>query len=234
MDPMKFAIASEHRDFFSKNGYIEFADMLTEDQLHRLNQDIQQALVKRLKLENHSYLARYTPSNLFSQGRDLWREIPGLKKLICNPEFAEIAWEFSHERPLRLAYDQLFPAQSALPELALKKNDYQTFTATPSSLLDTTSVQGLCCGLIICLKANNPPTEGIFPKVAGHGIYIAPTHPIDFSQMGYDNEYLLIAYATRKSVYVMNEKDPLGHTFRNWGYTLSDALTDKLNPIVLR
>lgn len=239
---MKFAIASEHRDFFSKNGYIEFADVLSSDQVARLNNDIQQALVNRLKLLNHSSLERCSAAQLFAEGRDVWRAMPAIKRIVLNPSLAEIAWEFCQARPLRIGYDQLLPAQNGRKIPLGDATPYRQMLGSTDTLLNLSSIQGLVSGLLICLKGA-PATEadgqdlepkGIFPTVAGHGIYLAADLPVDFSTLDKDCEYLLITYATQKSVYIHNQNDPLGTNFRQWGYTLSDALTDKLNPIVLR
>lgn len=233
---MKFAIASEHRDFFSKNGYIEFDALLTSEQLDKLNQDIKQALVNRLKLINHSSLERYSADDLYVHGRDLWRTIPAIKKIVCNASLAEIAWEFCQERPLRIGYDQWLPAQKKeWPGIPNKPGPYQHLLTATDTIASLSCIQGVTSALVICLtgKAEEEPS-GIFPTTPGHGIYLAVEHPVDFSLMSKECDYLLITYAIRKSVYVLNQNDPLCHDFKQWGYTFSDALTDKLNPIILR
>lgn len=236
---MNFAIASEHRDFFHKQGYIEFAGLLTEGQLNRLNQDLRQVLVNRLELESHSFLERKTPAELFAVGRDLWRDLPYLKKTVANASWAKIAEEFCQEAPLRLGYVQFIPRQITQPMLKEHKSPFQQMLASQCSLAEISSIQGLVSGLFICLKSyaasEDPALESaIFPTMPGHGIYVSVDHQLDFSQLNKSCEYLLITYAIQKSVYVLNERDPLGFTMRQWGYTLGDALNDKLNPIVLR
>lgn len=232
---MKFAVASEHRDFFNKNGYIEFAELLSADQLARLNEDIRQALVNRLKLPSHAFLERLPPSELFNQGRDLWRELPAIRKMVFNPSFAEIAYEFCQERPLRIAFDQFFPASMPKNGLSEKISNYQKLLTATLSLKDLSPIQGTIGGLLICVKGDaQSPSTGIFPTTTGHGVFLSIEHPLDFNQLNSECDYLMITYAIKKSVYIVNQNDPLGHALKQCGYTFGDALKDKHHPFVLR
>lgn len=232
---MKFAVASEHRDFFNKNGYIEFAELVTDEQLKRLNEDVKQVLVNRLKLPSHASLDKQPSGSLFSKGRDLWRDLPSIKKVVCNPLFAEIAWELCQQRPLRIGYDQFFPSHRT-EGLALTKHDTQQPQLSGTlSLAESCSIQGVISGFILCLKGDaQAETLGFFPTTPGHALFFSVDHPIDFAKLGNQCDYLLVTYAIKKSVYVHNEKDPLCYDLRQWGYTFGDALSDRLNPILLR
>lgn len=245
MDVMKKTIASEHREFFNKNGFIEFADLLKPDQCNRLYQDIRQALMNRLKLSTHASLERQLPATLYKNGRDLWRELPGLKKTIFDLSLVEVAWELCQEKPIRIAFDQLLPKNSI--HMPLDKDEpYHQFMAVNKPLAEFSSIQGTLCALIICINESTNGKEAlpqrepeslgslILPEKAGNGIYISAELPIDFSKINTYSDYLMIAYARQKSVLISNENDPLGYLHRQWGYNYGDALKDKLNPILLR
>lgn len=77
---MRFSTSFEQRDFFSKNGYIEFEGLISLDDC---------ALIKEQ-----------------AAGRDVWRSSGLLKKISLSPQLAEIAAVLSHKKSLRIAYDQ--------------------------------------------------------------------------------------------------------------------------------
>lgn len=143
---MKFAIASEHRDFFQNHQYIEFANLLNPEQVHRLHEDCKQALVNRLKLTSHFSLEKCPPSDLFSQGRDLWRSLPGIKKALFNPAFAELLGELCHQRLLRIGFDQYFPKKADGLPTVYRTGVYENFLKPTRSLLSFSSIQGLIGG----------------------------------------------------------------------------------------
>lgn len=234
---MKFAVAAEHRDFFNKNGYIEFADLMTDDQLSRLYEDIRQALVNRLNLPTHFSLEKKSPAELFAKGRDLWRDLPSIRKAVFNPSFAEIAWEFCQLRPMRIGLVQYLPATASKAGLSSDKNvGHASLPLSKAmSLLEWSPIQGSLNGLILCLKGSDSsePTTA-FPTTPGHGVFFSVDHRVDFSELDPQCEYLIITYANKKAVYIHNENDPLGHDLRQWGYNFGDALNDRLHPIILR
>lgn len=228
---MKFTITSEHGRFFQENGYIELTDLFSVSQLKRLNEDIQQALVNRLRLPTHFSLEKTQESVVFENGRDLWRNSPSIKKLFSTPSLTEVASELCQKRPLRIGYDQFFPKE---------KNRFvgdvpQKYGfASPRTLNEVSSIQGTMIGLLVALEdAIDKEADTIFPKTAGHGLFISMDHPLNFDQLDKQANYFLFSYAAQLSVYIANAQDPLGHVLHNWGYTYHDTLSDKLNPIVL-
>lgn len=244
---MKFATAKEHRDYFRKQRHVAFEGLLTEQQCMQLNSYIDDALSKRLG-ERHSSLSLLPAEKLFAQGRDLWRAGAKLKKIVLHRGFAQAAADLIEMRPLRIAYDQLLPSYSTakFPVMSLtppKADEYAAFLKRTATLSDISCVQGVACGLMLCVKAPAAGAAGgeeerflssVFPRFAGHGVFFAPDMPIDFSMLTAMPEarYLMIAYTQHSSVYCHQEGDPHVNYFRSLGYNFGDRLSEQLNPQV--
>lgn len=99
---MKFAISQEQRDFFRKNGWISFVDLIDQKELASLNEGIEAALK----------LKPVRGKSLLSQGRDLWRKEERVKKVVQSRRLVEFAFEWIQKKPLRLAFDQWIPENS--------------------------------------------------------------------------------------------------------------------------
>lgn len=243
---MKFATAKEHRDFFQKQGWIEFEGILSNDQLTLANQAIDQVLAERLNtpLERLHLL----PSEkIYLQGRDLWRSHAGLQKLAIQTRFAEIVAELIEKRPLRLGYDQCFPARHALPLASETASVYSHFLEKTLSLEAVSCLQGVACGVLFALGGKESPTsieksteerEGIdvFPSQPGHAIFFQPQVPINWSYL-YTHpgqRFYLIVYTLASAYYQLQPQDPHTHALKRLGYVFNDKLSDKLNPIIYR
>jgi len=237
---MKFSVAKEHRDFFQKHQAIEFEGLLPPEQVLRFNQAVDEALVQRLGITADK-IRHQPPQKLFLDGRDLWRTNPLLKKMVMHLSCAEIASELIEHKPLRLGYAQLFPQISPLLFKTHHNNDYALFLQQQISLEACSCLQGVLCGLMLCLTGDGEdetgkPSEGIdiFAKKAGSGIFFHPDLPISFQnlQQHPNQRYLLIVYTHRNTVYRLQPADPQTHALKHCGYVFGDRLTDKLNPIV--
>jgi hypothetical protein len=232
---MKFTVDSNHRDYFQKNNAIEFDSVLTENQLKILTEQIQRALTVRLEGE------RVSPENLFKAGRDLFRTDTGIKKIITQKHFAEIVFELTQQKPLRLGYDQFFHSSSTSPALNPNQSPYVQLLNSKPTLQEMSSLQGVLCGLMICLKAEEGEEKDeeapvIFSRKPGNAVFFNPTAILNFESLtsGNESSYLLIVYVSLASVYILNTVDPNTYMLKNYGYSLGDRLSDKLNPIILR
>lgn len=97
---MKFAISQDQRDFFRKNGWISFSDLLDSKELDSLKAGIEVALKPAPR------------KSLFQQGRDLWRKDERIKKIVQSRRLVDFAFELVQKKPIRLAFDQWIPANS--------------------------------------------------------------------------------------------------------------------------
>jgi hypothetical protein len=227
--PMKYAVDSEHRDFFQKHRFLELEELLTPKQLEEANAAIEAALKVRLSVNQ---LDQQSAENLFMAGRDLWRQDQQLRKLICQRGLAEIASELISVKPIALAFDQLIVSPDLHPLVTADNRAYIDLMKTPTSLEEISSVQGLVCGLLLCLRAGEP--HPLFPSVAGHGVYFDPKVPLDFGFLRRDRErrLLLIAYAEKSSYYYQQNNDPHLHYLKRFGYHFGDKLSIKHIPPV--
>ena len=154
-------------------------------------------------------------------GRDLWRDNAAIKKIVCNRDFAQIASELMGVRELRIGYDQmvdLLPKESA-------------------SLVDISCIQGVVCGLIICIQKPSDEEEEFsefFPQHVGTGIFFSAETPIPFEDLAeaHQGSYFMIAYAAKDAVYIHQDRDPSLHKWKSLGYAFGDRLQDLLHPII--
>lgn len=104
---MPFALAREHLDFFHRNRYIEFEDLLTDTEVSSLSLMLRETVGKRLNTAPESISNVELPS-LYLKGRDTWRDNKELKKFVLHSHLAEIASNLTKFRPIRIAFDQFF------------------------------------------------------------------------------------------------------------------------------
>lgn len=245
---MKFATAKEHRDFFQKYGWIEFEELLSQDQLALANQAINQTLMDRLNVSAEK-LPLLSSEKIYLQGRDLWRSHPFLQKLVTQLRFAEIVSELIEKRPLRLGYDQLFSTSHQLPFASETSTVYTHFLENTASLEAVSCLQGVIGGLVLALgkkehvlAEKEPLTkdaiEGIdiFPSQSGNVIFFQPHVPVNWSRLYEHPEqrFYLIVYTMSVAHYQLQPQDPHTHALKRLGYVFNDKLNDKLHPIVYR
>ena len=220
---MRFALEKEHKDYFQKEGCIEFENLLSEKEVVELNQALESVLVKRLEATSER-LEFFPFEQTFLAGRDSWRENAYVKKSVCKLRLAEIASQLSGIKPLRLGYDQLlfsgFP--SVLPKTSQNSLVSSLVGNEKFSLTDISGFQGSLCGLILCLANETDRESGqekpilrenVFSTSVGSGVYFNQETLISYwpvLQKPYQR-YLLIVYTGKYSFYVPREGDPNIH-----------------------
>jgi hypothetical protein len=213
---MKFTTAKEHRDFFQKQGWIEFEDLISSEQITAIQQQVEQTVMSRLPRSHMSLEEGYM------QGHDLWRSNSLLRKWATHPKLAQIASELIEKKPLRLGYDQFFPSS-----LKQGQSIHKVSCKTPlslkeiASLEEVSSIDGISCGLMLCLKVADDhnektlPPEGInvFPSTQGHVIFFRPTYPVNWGSLfDYPNRaFYLITFTCENAYYEANPYDPHTH-----------------------
>lgn len=235
---MKFAIAAEHRDFFLKQHAIEFEGLLKESQLNLLDTEINAALAERLGITLEA-VQNISPGKQFMAGRDLWRDNAEIKKIVLQKQFAEIAADLVEQKPIRLGYDQLFPELPGRIYKSAISDAYHQLLNTPSTLAKISSIQGVLCGLILCIKGDNSGAAepgSVFTRIPGNGVFFQADAPLDFNYMVQhpQHRYLLIAYVRNSSLYVRNDADPHTHALKQFDYAFGEKLSVKWHPIIIR
>lgn len=237
---MKLTIAAEHRDFFRKNGLIEFEGLLRENQLKDISASIDNTLCQRLCVPKEKIISA-SSEKLFMTGRDLWRDDPLLKKYFLQPSFAAIASELIELSPIRIGYDQFFIQKTSFPFLT---GPYKELTSKTRTLKEISSLDGVVCGLMLCISASSDTpsettsikTPRLFSHIPGHGVFFRPDFHINFEELlqGTSSKYILIVYAKASTLYILQPEDPHAHALKLLGYGIGDKLSDKLNPILFR
>jgi hypothetical protein len=225
---MRFAVASEHRQFFRKNQCIEFDGILNSEQALRLKQEIEKALSQRLGVTLEK-LKEISPEKLFTEGRDLWRVSPSLRKLILQSSFAEIAADLVEKKPIRIGYDQFFPKKISRATM------HESY-----SLNEMSCLKGIVCGFMLCISQTSDiketPPLSLFSCKAGNGVYFHPDLALSFFPPPecQGNAYLLIVYCQETAIYYLQEKDPHTHALKHLGYIYGDKLSSAHHPIIYR
>lgn len=88
-------LTKDHLDFFHRHKFIELEELMTEDEIHTINAE----------LNGKTY--------------DVWRTSDPLKKIILKRSLAGIASQLSKVQPIRIAYDRLIEGPIAKEPLNL-------------------------------------------------------------------------------------------------------------------
>ncbi len=225
---MRFSLNLQHRDFFNLHHVIEFEKLLTPEQAKHIKQEAEKIVARRLHL-TPAKLTTTSSATLFKNGYDIWRESDEIKKATQKLSTVEIAAELFHTQPLRMGSDQLIitntSALSPFPE--------------PTTLQDISSIKPLAGGFLLQLE--NLPDDPIYsipsfplPRQAGHGLFIASTHPIPWPTL-FSLPHLcclLMTFAPQKSYYKQEMKDPHSVALKKLGYVFNEPLREPLHPIV--
>lgn len=217
----KFAVDPHHREYYQKQHAIEFEGLISEATLKELQQDLK------------SIFGKIPSAKHFEEGRDLWRRSTAFKRLARNMALAEIAADLTSRPQIRLGLDQFFPSFEP------SEPPYSSYLKGGFTLAEAASIQGVICGLMLCLKAPTSPKEQqsqLFPVKAGNGIFFDPNWmmPLQEKEGRSDGEYLLVVYAETNAVYVQHPHDPLTHLWKGLDYVYGDKLKEKTHPLLIK
>lgn len=209
MRTMKFSSSLQQRDFFNKNGFVSFEELLSPQDLIRINEAVDGLSVTE-KLEC----------------RDLFLRHETMKKIVLSSKLSQLAYEFLQKKPLRIGFDQLIleKAASMKGNSALAKEN-ETF-------------QDICCiggleGIFLISLKNSASDQEL---AAGSGILIKPSiaYPFFSTTPSATQRFLLIGYGGLYSQYLYQPRDPYCHYLKTLGYVFGDRLNDRDHPILLR
>jgi len=209
---MPITTDKDQRRFFREQGYIEFEELISDEQLNHVNDEI-----KKLTQS----LGRNS-DRLFRQGHDLFRQSDYLKKICTSKLFAALFAELIGEKSIRLGFDQFIPKNYSTKSL--------------QSLEESCCLRGILGGLIICLNSADASDPSVFPSHAGNGIFFRAQHPIDYQilQQRPQQQFYLIGYTSQKTQYSLQENDPHTHDLKKLGYIFGDSLQNEHHPLIIR
>lgn len=232
---MNFAVDKKHRDVFRKQQWIELEGLLTPAQAGALLKESFSIITDRANVSK-SATATWPAETRFLYGHDLWRAAPLLKRTVLDKKYAEAAASIIEAKQLRIGYDQFYN----VPEDGkIGIGAYSTLLSSTPTLQEISSIQGVLCGLVLCIEEGKLPlgeelSSSLFSLTAGHGVLFGPDLPIPFAELkkrpGYS--YLMIVYTVSKAVFILQDSAPHQNEFKKLGYSFNDKLNDVLNPLV--
>lgn len=231
---MRHALSSKQSSFFADKGFIELEGVLSPIQCHSLLQEAESVRSQRLKGK------RLQKEQRLFAGRDLWRSSDLLRREVCSVSLARLGSELFQNKPLRLAYDQLWDSL-----------DCACFPKAHHTLDELTCIQGLVGGVMLCLQKKNQEepdvpelakksdseiVADVFAKEVGSAVYFLSTVPLNLLSVAQEkgSSYLLVAYAGLRPVYTYRAEDPHTHGLKDLGYAFGDVLKEETHPLVYR
>lgn len=221
---MKFCLAKEHLDFFSKFEMLEIDSLMTGPQTKEVKLLVDKVLDQRFRNNVVTKMADLQ-SNFYEIGHDLWRDDESLKKIVFNKRICEIGYELGFPTPYRIGFDQYLTSNIKITETI--------------SLEDFSPFQGFLFGYLLCLNQTENIEENSsspFSNKIGNICFLNSSFLIDFSllQNQKNSEYLLVTFLSEKSVYTFKDKANQVHSLKKFGYAFGDRIAEKTNPIIYR
>lgn len=218
---MKTTITAQQASFFTQNGYIEFEGIPFDPD--SLFESCKNLLASRLKIDPVK-LSQKTPLDLYTAGRDLWRQDSGLQTLLLR-KVAPIAMALTSKNQLRLACDQWIPAETTWEK--------------PFPSKELFSIQGVAICFIISTNASPLPRRsplGLLPLPSNPTsiLFFKPEILLDWPRLKRipPIDLYLASYALPNSLYIQNPKDPCTNLLKQFGYEFGDPLKNEFHPIV--
>lgn len=241
---IKFALSKEQRLHFEKHHFLEIEEMLESEQLQHLKKEIDQLSHPSLPNIDDEWESLSQTEKRFAIGHDLWRKSNLIKKFTLDKHLAQIASELTGEKFLRIGYDQFFPnivlEKPAYGTHERFKSKYAFWLQKEASIGDLSCIQGVVCGLLLCLNAPeseiSTAADSVFSLKAGNIVLFSPLKMIALAELQKrpGQEFLLLTYAEKRALYIPNENDPHQHSLKQMGYVFGDRLNDNLNPVLCR
>src|SRR5690606_21568069 len=114
--------------------------------------------------------------------------------------------------------DQFFPETPDKAFFYKETIPYDTLLSKKATLEEVSCLQGVQCGVIICLNSLIEPendslpdealteaSQSIFPKKEGNTTYFLPNKEIDFSQLRHrpKQQFLMLVYTEKTALYIL-------------------------------
>ena len=200
---MRFSLTVKDRDTYQQQGYVEFTDILPQEEVETTREAIEAVLDERGAPLDESDL-----DSLYRAGRDLWRTSSPIAALVLRKRQAEIASELTDGNKLRLGYDQLIVDGERGGE---------------ETLDGMSPFQSTLCGLFLLLSGDS----------AGNGLFVNPTLPLEQLPHIHEPEslFLLIAYCNERAIYTGHSSDIHSKGLKRAGYVAGDRLSHDRHPL---
>ncbi|MDR3624189.1 MAG: hypothetical protein P4L16_03495 [Chlamydiales bacterium] len=236
---MKWTITTQHKDFFESHSFIAFEEFLSKEQVELAADLVKEFLCNHFHIPKDTFFT-LTPEDVFLASRDLSRNMPILRKIICNKQLGSIAAELMLKKHVRLGFDQII-STTQLPYQG-KNEFFSKLLNKEHRLPEISSIQGILGGALILLSENTPSffeeeqelfsSKSLFPKRPGDIVFFNQYFPLSFNLFYGQKEalYLLVTFTETNAVYIHNEKDPHTHALKSIGYVFGDRFQEKYHP----
>jgi len=218
---MRFKITGEHRKVLEKQKFIEFEDVFSLDEIEIVSKHVDEVLAKR----SRRLIETVSCEQLFSVGRDLWRDDPVLENFICNRGLAGLVAQLFQQKTLCLAFDQALRTTSGV--------GYPS--STTSTLQQRSCIQPLAGAVLIRLSGESHPLS-MLPKKRENAVLMGPNLILPWEIFFQEPKcsFLMIAYAPAKALYVSEKNDPNLHFLKTLGYGFGDHLNTSYHPLLYK
>lgn len=223
---MRFAITLEHKQFFQKHDFIAFEDVFTPSQLESLHKEIELTLAHRLHLPQHK-LKRCPSLELFHKGHNLSWDSEAIRRFTHKASLASLIFALFDIPCIRFAFDQYLCGSKS----------FQSPFEEEWALERTCCVTPLLGALIIPLvDLNQAPQALSLPLKRGSCLFISPSLPLPWKELSslQNLELLFIGFASEKSLFKADSKDPHAGELKKKGYALNDYLKESSHALLRR
>lgn len=221
---MRFALTTDHREFFNQMHFIELENVLSQEHVGILKQNAKKTFASRL--QSLPKTAQCMPLNRLQAAYDLWRENPLIKKIVHKTAFASLAAELLDLRAVRFGFDQWIDTTENM----------QGSLNQCLSLQDHSALSPLAGGLLLPLTNLQQPLSFPLPMRTGNALFITASFSIPWHELFATPslQFLLIAFAQKTVFFRAGTPDPHARFLKKLGYVFNDKLKDSLHPILLR
>lgn len=201
----KHVLEPKHIDFFDKNGWVLFQDLLP---VHMLS-------------EYKALLAKICTT------RNVWKHNELIKKLSFNYTFAYVAAQLSRLKQLRFGFDHYFPSLESVSSFFSKG---PSLTAVNS--IDRLEI-GLLLNLSDTQTSTEEHASSAIPTIGGSGTFFSATStPFDMNVKEISGPFLLITYCHTQARYLYKVSDPFTHDVKKESCAFGDRLANNYHPLV--
>jgi len=202
---MRFNIDTKHRDFFLARHFLELEGVISADKASKFQQEIDLQLAAR----STQMIENRPPSDLFLYGRNL------NETLSSDRQLARLMGDLTGSKTVRFAYSQVIRT-TIIPGPIFPH---------PSTIESVSCFQSLVGGILIRLLPDPHPPE-FLPKAVGNALFFSPKCVIPWAELTQTphQSFFLIAYGSKRTVYVLQKNDPHTHLMKKEGLAFGDTL----------
>lgn len=218
---MPYTIASSHRDYFLKNGYLELEEVLSEKEIDQL------LLILRETLQNSLKKKVFSAKEAFLGGRDLLRKHPEFIKKLFSRNFVDLIETLFEFSKIRFGFDHYYHSNGIFDS---------TLNIPVATFQEGSAVSPIKAVLAIALSPITQDSEQFppLPKKKGNVSFykpnLIPNFPLFFEKGSGD--FLLIGLGSDKILYRHESRDPFLHHLKKEDYAFGDLLKSDTHPFL--